>query len=219
MLAARTVSIAFIPQGVALTTRAIFDNITNEQAATVGFWSLAAILLALAVTRSFIIFGNVVLSVRVEFTFATLLRKNVFDHVLDQPGNRALPESTGEAVTRFREDVDYVTRYLQRFGFALPLVVFGAVALYIMVQISPLITFAVFLPLALIMVTVSAATRWLRRFRIDNREVDWPRDQPAGRDVRIGGGDQGRQRRKPHAGRAQAPQQPPQDLHNPRTPF
>ena len=96
-LAARTISIALIPQGVALTTRAIFDNITNEQAATVGFWSLAAILVGLAVTRSLIIFGNVVLSVRVEFTFATLLRKNVFDHVLDQPGNRALPESTGEA--------------------------------------------------------------------------------------------------------------------------
>ena len=170
MLGARTVSIALIPQGVALTTRAIFDNITNEQAATMGFWSLAAILLALAVTRSFIIFGNVVLSVRVEFTFATLLRKNVFDHVLDQPGNQALPESTGEAVTRFREDIDYITRYLQRFGFALPLLVFAAVALYIMVQISPLITFAVFLPLALVMVTVSAATRWLRRFRIDNRK-------------------------------------------------
>ena len=170
MLATRTVSIALIPQGVALTTRAIFDNMTNEQAATVGFWSLAAILLALAVTRSFIIFGNVVLSVRVDFTFATILRKNVFDHVLDQPGNHALPESTGEAVTRFREDVDYITRYLQRFGFAFPLVVFAAVALYIMVQISPLITFAVFLPLALIMVTVSAATRWLRRFRLDNRE-------------------------------------------------
>ena len=170
MLAARTVSIALIPQGVALTTKAIFDNMTNEQAATVGFWSLAAILVGLAVGRSLIIFGNVVLSVRVEFTFATLLRKNVFDHVLDQPGNRALPESTGEAVTRFREDVDYITRYLQRFGFAFPLVVFAMVALYIMVQISPLITFAVFLPLALIMLTVSAATRWLRRFRIDNRE-------------------------------------------------
>ena len=170
MLGARIFSIALIPQGIALTTRAIFDNITNEQAATVGFWSLAAILVAFSVGRSLIIFGNVVLSVRVEFTFATLLRKNVFDHVLDQPGNRALPESTGEAVTRFREDVEYITKYMQRFAFALPLVVFGAVALYIMVQISPLITFAVFLPLALIMMTVSAATRWLRRFRIDNRE-------------------------------------------------
>ena len=48
---------------------------------------------------------------------------------------------------------------MQRFAFALPLVVFAAVALYIMVQTSPLITFAVFLPLALIMVTVSVATR------------------------------------------------------------
>ena len=170
MLATRTFSIALIPQGIALTTRAVFDNITNEQAATVGFWSLAALLVAFSVGRSLIIFGNVVLSVRVDFTFATLLRKNVFDHVLDQPGNRALPESTGEAVTRFREDVEYITKYIQRFSFAIPLVAFAAVALYIMVQISPLITFAVFLPLAMIMMTVSAATRWLRRFRIDNRE-------------------------------------------------
>jgi ATP-binding cassette subfamily B protein len=171
MLGARTVSIAIIPQGIALTTRAIFDNITSEQSATVGFWSLAAILFGFAVMRSIIIFGNVILSVRVEFTFATLLRNNIFDHILDQPGNQALPESTGEAVTRFREDVEYVDRYLQRIGFAVPLLVFATIAVYIMVQISPLITLAVFLPLAVIMITVSAATRWLRRFRLDNREA------------------------------------------------
>ena len=73
MLGARIISIALIPQGIALTTRAIFDNITSEQAATVGFWGLAAILVGFSVMRSMIIFGNVVLSVRVEFTFATLL--------------------------------------------------------------------------------------------------------------------------------------------------
>ncbi|MXY43738.1 MAG: ABC transporter ATP-binding protein [Dehalococcoidia bacterium] len=171
MLFARAVSIGLIPQGIALTSRAIFDNMTSEEAATVGFWSLAAILLALAVTRSLMIFGNIILSVRVEFTFATLLRKNVFDHILDQPGNNALPESTGEAVTRFREDVDYVNKYLQRIGFAFPLLVFGVIALYIMIGIDTVITFYVFLPLAVIMVTVSAASRWLRRFRLDNREA------------------------------------------------
>ena len=171
MLFARAVSIGLIPQGIALTSRAIFDNMTSEEAATVGFWSLAAILLALAVTRSLMIFGNIILSVRVEFTFATLLRKNVFDHILDQPGNNALPESTGEAVTRFREDIDYVNKYLQRIGFAFPLLVFGVIALYIMIGIDTVITFYVFLPLAVIMVTVSAASRWLRRFRLDNREA------------------------------------------------
>ena len=51
MLAARAVSIGLIPQGIALASKEIFDNITSEQAATVWFWSLAAILLALAVTR------------------------------------------------------------------------------------------------------------------------------------------------------------------------
>ena len=164
MLGARAISIGLIPQGIALTSRAIFDNITSEQAATIGFWSLAAILLSFAVIRSVMIFGNIILSVRVEFTFATLLRKNVFDHILDQPGNNALPESTGEAVTRFREDVDYVNKYLQRIGFAFPLLVFGVIALYIMIGIDTVITFYVFLPLAIIMVTVSAVSR-LRRFR------------------------------------------------------
>ncbi len=171
MLGARAISIGLIPQGIALTSRAIFDNITSEQAATIGFWTLAAILLSFAIVRSLMIFGNIILSVRVEFTFATLLRKNVFDHILDQPGNNALPESTGEAVTRFREDVDYVNKYLQRIGFAFPLLVFGAIALYIMIGIDTVITFYVFLPLAIIMVTVSAASRWLRRFRLDNREA------------------------------------------------
>ena len=43
--------------------------------------------------------------------------------------------------------------------------------MYIMVGINTVITFYVFLPLAVIMVTVSAASRWLRRFRLDNREA------------------------------------------------
>ena len=217
MLAARAVSIGLIPQGIALTSRAIFDNMTSEQAATVGFWSLAAILLALAVTRSFMIFGNIILSVRVEFTFATLLRKNVFDHILDQPGNNALPESTGEAVTRFREDVDYVNKYLQRIGFAFPLLVFGVIALYIMIGIDTIITFYVFLPLAVIMVTVSAASRWLRTLPPRQQGGHRRRDQPPRRDVRLRRGHQGRQRREQDDRRVQAPQQPPQDLHHPAT--
>ena len=100
-----------------------------------------------------------------------LLRKNVLAHILDRPGNDALPGSAGEAVSRFRDDVDIVSNYLMEYPFVVALTAFAGFALFIMVRINPLVTLAVFLPLATILIAASVARHRIRRYREASRET------------------------------------------------
>lgn len=167
----RTVGISLIPHAVALTNKAVFDTLSGDQEYAIGIWALCALLVGLAVVRVSVIFGNIVLHAVTDFTFQTLLRKNMFEHILDWPSNGALIVSPGEAVSRFRGDVEAVGEYLSRFTFAVPLVMFGIIAVFVMVRINPLITLVVFLPLVIIMITVNVAMRWIRRYREATREA------------------------------------------------
>ena len=100
-----------------------------------------------------------------------LLRKNLLEHILDRPGANALPGSPGEAISRFRGDVNEVTRFLGQFPFMVGMALFASVAIYVMVQIDVRITAVVFAPLVLIVITANAARGRIQRFREASREA------------------------------------------------
>ena len=47
-----------------------------------------------------------------QLTAAALLRRNLFARILHRPGARALPASPGEAISRFRDDVQAIVGFL-----------------------------------------------------------------------------------------------------------
>jgi ATP-binding cassette subfamily B protein len=102
---------------------------------------------------------------------AALLQKNLLARILELPGARALPASSGEAISRFRDDVDGATDYMIGFNDLIAFTVFAAIALVIMLQIDATITLAVFLPLGLIVALVSAVRQRIERYRRANREA------------------------------------------------
>jgi ATP-binding cassette, subfamily B, bacterial len=102
---------------------------------------------------------------------ATLLQKNLMLRILELPGARALPNSPGEAISRFRDDVDGSTDYMIGFNDLIAFSVFAAIALTIMLQIDATITLAVFLPLGLIVALVNAVRQRIERYRRANREA------------------------------------------------
>ena len=157
---------------VGLTQREIFDNLAGESLVSLSVWALCAVLVAIAVTSVVAFVGVVVFHFMNEFTIGALLRRNAFEHVTSLPGDRSLPQSAGEAVSRFRGDADTVAGYMLRFKFVASNVLFTAVALYIMVQISPLVTFAVFLPLLAVIVIVNLASRRIEQYRKASREAE-----------------------------------------------
>ena len=66
--------------------------------------------------------GGMELISRIE----ALLRKNLFEHILQRPGARAVPGSPGEAISRFRDDVAEISNFMAE---SLILLGFGTFAL------------------------------------------------------------------------------------------
>jgi ATP-binding cassette subfamily B protein len=101
---------------------------------------------------------------------AALLRTNLFTHILKRPGARAVPDSPGEAVSRFRGDVDEIAFYLAE---SLIIVAFGTftlVSVIIMFRIDPTITLVVTLPLLVIILVANRAESAVQKYREASRK-------------------------------------------------
>ena len=159
------------PQAVGLITREFFDTLTGERSAGLEPLTLCILLVVTALVRSGFIFLDIPIHFRTFFGLDALLRKNLLEHILDRPGANALPGSPGEAISRFRGDVNEVTRFLGQFPFMVGMALFASVAIYVMVQIDVRITAVVFAPLVLIVITANAARGRIQRFREASREA------------------------------------------------
>ena len=96
----------------ALIVRRIFDTLTGEATAGLNLPTLFALLITVAIVRQTMLVGSVATEVSWQIVVATLLRKNLMARILQYPGAKSLPASAGEAISRFREDVDAIPRFL-----------------------------------------------------------------------------------------------------------
>jgi hypothetical protein len=88
-----------------LLMREFFDLLTGDQEARLGVWAIAASLLACQLGRTLGILGLIKTNVPFFVHTMALMRKNLLKHILRRPGASALPDSPGEAISRFRGDV------------------------------------------------------------------------------------------------------------------
>jgi ATP-binding cassette subfamily B protein len=144
-------------QAIGLLFQAFFDALTGHVQVSVGIWGLIALIVAFSLARVAAVFGDIALESTVMVTLGTLLRKNMFERILEHPGAQAVPESPGEAVSRFRDDVDQITSLMGNLVFLFSFVVFGIMALIVMLRINVLVTVVVFLPLAAVVVAMQIA--------------------------------------------------------------
>ncbi len=156
------------PQLTGLITRAIFDTLTGEIQPPIGLWWLIGLIMATALARAVVIFVDVVVYFNFRYTLAALMRKNVFEHILSRPGAQAVPGSPGEAISRFRGDVDEIAFFMAESlvlpGFAF----FTVVALVVMLRINARITVIAFLPMLLVI----GVSRWVSGKVDAYREAD-----------------------------------------------
>ena len=167
----RIVIFAVVPQVSALLTREFFDTLTNE--GQMGFepYTLCAFFVVNTVMRTGFIFIDIPLHFNTVFALRTLLRKNMLTHIFNRPGARALPDSSGEAVSRFRGDVDEIPMFVSHLPFLVGEVLFAVVAVYVMVHIDLAITLVVFAPLVFVMVIVNVAMTRIGRYREHSRDA------------------------------------------------
>lgn len=165
------VSIHLFPILPGLIIKAFFDLITAQEQAGLGVFSLIALLMAASLGRIGLIFAGVWTDVVHRFGTANLLRRNLLERILERPGARALPDSAGEAISRFRDDAaqaeDSISWTLDIIGTAL----FALFATLMLVQINARITLLVFLPLIGVVAVAQAASSRVERYRQAAREA------------------------------------------------
>src|SRR6266540_4411498 len=158
-----------------LLSREYFNLLSGAAPVRFDLTALIALLLVGALGRMCFYILLPMTNTTFVYTCGALLRKNMLGRILQRPGARALPDSSGEAVSRFRDDIDETLWSVMYFNDLIALTAFATVGLTIMLRINASITLAVLLPLVLIVVE----TRIIGRFRAlnDQRRSTGVRDK------------------------------------------
>jgi len=154
-----------------LITKAFFDRITGDQTAGFTVGTLIAFLGAYAVARVGIVQFGMFNDENFRFRASALLRRNLLERILELPGARAIPDSPGEAISRFRDDVDQVAETISWTTDMIGTVLFAAVAVGILSSINARITLIIFIPLVLVIVAAERAGTRIRVYRTAAREA------------------------------------------------
>ncbi|MDP9374893.1 MAG: ABC transporter ATP-binding protein/permease [Chloroflexota bacterium] len=155
------------PLAPGLIAREFFDRL---EAGGVVWWPIA-LLLAVALARIGLVLCGALTDILHRFTMSALLRRNLLARILERPGARAVPGSTGEAISRFRDDAeqaeDAISWTLDTIGTAL----FALGALAILLSINARITLLVFLPLVGVVAVARGAGGRIERYRAASRQT------------------------------------------------
>src|SRR5579859_797788 len=142
-----------------------FDRLALRGQPDLGLWWIAALLLMSAAGRIVFVLGCQLTNAPFMFTNSALLQKNIFSRILQLPGACALPASSGEAISRLRDDVDENATFLMGFNDLTASTIFVTVAFIVMFSINKLITLAVCLPLIVIVAIVNLAGKRIKERR------------------------------------------------------
>jgi ATP-binding cassette subfamily B protein len=134
-------------------------------------WTLVAFLFAAEVGRLLGIYGLVMTNVPFFGATLTLLRKNLLRHILRRPGASALPDSPGEAISRFRGDVFEIPLFALWINDLLGILAFSIVALVVMFRINARITLLVMIPFVFVAIISAASTSRIDRYRRASRRA------------------------------------------------
>ncbi len=155
----------------ALIIQAFFDMLTGEAPLAFGIWSIVGFTVAAALGRVAASYGFYYADVPIFAEVNTLLRKNLLSHILRRPGASALPDSTGEAVNRFKTDVDQIPLFVILINDIVVGIAIVAVAIGLMARISLPVTLMALAPVLVVGLIANAAAKRIEHYRAASRQA------------------------------------------------
>lgn len=155
----------------ALLARAFFNELTGSSPAVENLGLILVILFASLLARQTGIYGLIRANVPFLNLNLTLYHKNLLSRILQLPGAKALPESSGEAVNRFKNDAFEIPLFGLWLNDLMGNTVSLIVALGVMLVIDARITLVAFLPIMMLMFISNTATGRIERYRKATRET------------------------------------------------
>ncbi|HJS18086.1 MAG TPA: ABC transporter transmembrane domain-containing protein, partial [Anaerolineales bacterium] len=155
----------------ALILKAFFDMLTGEAELTFGIWAIVAFTVVAWLGRVLGSYGFYYADVPIFADIPTLLRKNLLRYILKRPGASSLPDSAGEAVNRFKNDVNEIPLFVILINDILVGLVIIFVAIALMTRISPQVTVMALVPLMIVGVIANAASGRIEHYRRASRQA------------------------------------------------
>jgi len=154
-----------------LVMRAFFNLLTGDAQVRLGIWSIVALIVAIEVGRAVGRYGFVYADVPLFAHITTLLRKNLLRHILGRPGASALPDSPGEAISRFRGDVSEIPLFVIWINDILIGLGVVVIAIVMMLRINVPITLLALVPFVVVGSISNAASNRIGRYRRASRRT------------------------------------------------
>ncbi len=148
---------------VGWTFRALEGDDPNGVAVALGLFAAAI------VGRLFVFEGGVYFYATFWHRWLLLLRRNLLRWLMEAPGSRVLPMSTGAAVSTFREDVDELGEFVENYTDLGGLLGFTVAALTILAGIDARLTAVVLVPMLAGAVITRVTVPLIRRYREEMR--------------------------------------------------
>ena len=155
----------------ALIIKSFFDMLTGEATLTFGIWAIVAFLFSIWLGRVTASYGFYYADVPIFADIPTLLRKNLLRHILRRPGAAPLPDSAGEAVSRFKNDVQEIPLFAILINDVMVGLAIIVAAIVLMTRISPSVTLKALTPVVIVGFIANAASKRIQHFRRASRQA------------------------------------------------
>jgi ATP-binding cassette subfamily B protein len=155
----------------ALIIKAFFDMLTGDARLTFGIWAIVAFSIAAWLGRVAGSYGFYYADVPIFADLPTLLRKNLLRYILKRPGASSLPDSPGEAVNRFKNDVQEIPLFAILVNDIMVGLVIIFVSIVLMARISLPVTVMALVPLAIVGVIANVASGRIQHYRRASRQA------------------------------------------------
>jgi ATP-binding cassette subfamily B protein len=148
-----------------LVVRQIFNLLTGDAPAQFNAWTLLALLVGSVVMQQGLMLIGITADGFFRMFVATLIRKQLLKRILQCPGAQPLPASPGEAISRFRDDIDAILDFLTYSLDPIAHLIVGVIGLTILARINLFFTFAIFIPVVVNIAAVNLASQNIQRYR------------------------------------------------------
>ena len=155
----------------ALIMKAFFDMLTGAAPLTFGIWAILAFVFSIWIGRVIASYGFYFADVPIFADIGALLRRNLLRHILRRPGASPLPDSPGEAISRFKGDVQEIPLFVLLFNDITVGIGIVIVAIVLMIQISSWVTVMALIPLVLVGIVANIASKRIEHYRRASRSA------------------------------------------------
>ncbi|MEL6398375.1 MAG: ABC transporter ATP-binding protein [Cyanobacteria bacterium J06626_4] len=163
-----------------LIIQGYFDALTETAPLALSPLAFLGLLVATSGGEIVALFAGQWVRTQYRFNLRSLLRHNLLDQLLQQPGAQPLSIeegsqrqtiSPGEAISYFREDPELIEQTIVKTADLIGYGLFALGAIGLLLQINPQITLMVFLPLAVISAAVQQVQQQIKQYRRASRRA------------------------------------------------